>query len=441
MRPARRLTGQLVAFAATLSRRSRRLRAIAANAGRPSSRADTRPDRQRRGPRHHQRQHGAVHRSELHHQSPEASYFGSPGSGTPRLRREPVPARPAPPPILLHGSAVSQTNPSQRPSFSIAPTDPCSPRWSRDHRRPAGHRRKHRRHLQRLRRPDRHHARPFRDGDLPPVPHAGDRHLRQGADRHADPDARLLGGQFLTRVTADPCPACIDYLAFDFSCGTNNTRCTSSRSTRQWSGLHGPGLAGRPRQPEHADPADPGSLADRRLLLLPDLLQPELRRSPTAPSARGSTTPARARATTAPTPSRCRPRSASATPGTTSARRWRRARNESRAALRMDRRRRRWRSACSHRRQRGRPTAQTAETCVEGPRPAHRRLYPVQRDCWRYRASYTCVSQNSTDDCQPLRDRGCSQVDSRCMDTNPQGACMLYEQTGGAASPRAPPRR
>ena len=53
----------------------------------------------------------------------------------------------------------------------------------------------------------------------------------------------------------------------------------------------------------------------------------------------------------------------------------------------------------------------------------------MQRDCWRYRASYTCVSQNSTDDCQPLRDRGCSQVDSRCMDTNPQGACMLYEQT------------
>ena len=29
-------------------------------------------------------------------------------------------------------------------------------------------------------------------------------------------------GQFLTRVTADPCPACIDYLAYDFTCGTNN---------------------------------------------------------------------------------------------------------------------------------------------------------------------------------------------------------------------------
>jgi conjugal transfer mating pair stabilization protein TraN len=72
---------------------------------------------------------------------------------------------------------------------------------------------------------------------------------------------------------------------------------------------------------------------------------------------------------------------------------------------------------------------QTAETCVEGPETRNIGGYPVQRDCWRYRASYTCVSQNSTDDCQPLRDRGCSQVDSRCMDTSPQGACMLYEQT------------
>ena len=29
-------------------------------------------------------------------------------------------------------------------------------------------------------------------------------------------------GQFLTRVTTDPCPACVDYVAFDFSCGSNS---------------------------------------------------------------------------------------------------------------------------------------------------------------------------------------------------------------------------
>jgi conjugal transfer mating pair stabilization protein TraN len=31
-------------------------------------------------------------------------------------------------------------------------------------------------------------------------------------------------GQFLTRVTADPCPGCLDYLVFDFTCGANNYR-------------------------------------------------------------------------------------------------------------------------------------------------------------------------------------------------------------------------
>ena len=31
-------------------------------------------------------------------------------------------------------------------------------------------------------------------------------------------------GQFLTRVTADPCPRCIDYLAYDFTCGAGNYR-------------------------------------------------------------------------------------------------------------------------------------------------------------------------------------------------------------------------
>jgi hypothetical protein len=31
-------------------------------------------------------------------------------------------------------------------------------------------------------------------------------------------------GQLLTRVIADPCPTCVDYLAFDFSCGVNSYR-------------------------------------------------------------------------------------------------------------------------------------------------------------------------------------------------------------------------
>ncbi len=43
-------------------------------------------------------------------------------------------------------------------------------------------------------------------------------------------------GQFLTRVTADPCPSCVDYLAFDFSCAVNSYRMhafTLSKATGQ----------------------------------------------------------------------------------------------------------------------------------------------------------------------------------------------------------------
>ena len=70
-----------------------------------------------------------------------------------------------------------------------------------------------------------------------------------------------------------------------------------------------------------------------------------------------------------------------------------------------------------------------SESCVEGPETRNIGGYPVYRDCWRYRAQYSCVSQAMTDDCQPLRNRGCSQIGSRCVDTSEQGACMLYEQT------------
>jgi conjugal transfer mating pair stabilization protein TraN len=70
-----------------------------------------------------------------------------------------------------------------------------------------------------------------------------------------------------------------------------------------------------------------------------------------------------------------------------------------------------------------------SESCVEGPATRSIGGYPVYRDCWRYRAQYSCVSQTTTDDCQPLRDRGCSQIGSTCIDTSPQGACMLFDQT------------
>lgn len=70
-----------------------------------------------------------------------------------------------------------------------------------------------------------------------------------------------------------------------------------------------------------------------------------------------------------------------------------------------------------------------SEACVEGPATRNIGGYQVYRDCWRTTSQYSCVSQNTTDDCQSLRDQGCSQVGSNCVDTNEQGTCMVYQQT------------
>lgn len=53
----------------------------------------------------------------------------------------------------------------------------------------------------------------------------------------------------------------------------------------------------------------------------------------------------------------------------------------------------------------------------------------VFRECWEYQDSYQCKSQNMTNDCQSLRDRGCGQVGSRCMSSTTSGACTTWEQS------------
>ena len=70
-----------------------------------------------------------------------------------------------------------------------------------------------------------------------------------------------------------------------------------------------------------------------------------------------------------------------------------------------------------------------ADVCIDGPGTRTVSGLDVYRDCWRYEAAFTCQSANSVDDCQPLRDRACSQIGSSCVDTNARGACMLHEQT------------
>ena len=160
---------------------------------------------------------------------PEASYFGNPGLGTPASAK--VGACVPPTGTNTTGgfgdqacNAVdfSQTNPSRRPTYSIGPTDPLLTRAkviTADPQAIAGS-------LtgtysgctvQTTTTPDRfettlcHQVRTTETLScdkvliVTPVQTPG-----------------CSDGQFLTRVTADPCPGCIDYIAFDFSCGSNS---------------------------------------------------------------------------------------------------------------------------------------------------------------------------------------------------------------------------
>ena len=72
----------------------------------------------------------------------------------------------------------------------------------------------------------------------------------------------------------------------------------------------------------------------------------------------------------------------------------------------------------------------TGEVCVA---PNETRMVngaSVYRECWKYQDTYECLAPELTEDaqCEELRSRGCSQIDSKCIDTA-GGACMSYEQT------------
>ena len=70
----------------------------------------------------------------------------------------------------------------------------------------------------------------------------------------------------------------------------------------------------------------------------------------------------------------------------------------------------------------------TASVCVEGPETRTISGLSVTRDCWRYRDTYQCVAPEMTSDCQALRDRGCGQIGTQCIEAS-DGACVLTENT------------
>lgn len=48
--------------------------------------------------------------------------------------------------------------------------------------------------------------------------------------------------------------------------------------------------------------------------------------------------------------------------------------------------------------------------------------------CWEYQDQYVCASTDMPiNDCQPLIDKGCGQISSKCLETLDTGACSLYE--------------
>ncbi|MBS0382329.1 MAG: hypothetical protein JSR56_07840 [Proteobacteria bacterium] len=155
--------------------------------------------------------------------SPEASYFGSPGLGTQASARTSACASgPAASDPSCMAVQFSQTNPTRRPDFSIGTNDPLLTRGraiTADPQAIAGN-----------------IAGTYSGCSVQTVTTA-DRFETAICHQYrtletATCDKVLIvtpiqtpgctDGQFLTRVTADPCPACIDYLAFDFSCAASS---------------------------------------------------------------------------------------------------------------------------------------------------------------------------------------------------------------------------
>lgn len=159
---------------------------------------------------------------------PEASYFGSAGLGSQAAAATSACA------AAGNGNTTgaqacnavnfSQTNPTRRPTFSIAPNDPLLTRArtiTADPQSIAGNIAGTYSgcSVQTTTTPDRFET---------ALCHRYRTTETLTCDKVLIVTPVLTPGcsdsEFLTRVTADPCPACIDYLAFDFSCAVDSYR-------------------------------------------------------------------------------------------------------------------------------------------------------------------------------------------------------------------------
>jgi len=160
---------------------------------------------------------------------PEASYFGSSGLGTPAAARVGACATPAGPAGSFADQACnavqfSQENPARRPTYTLAPNDPLLTRAraiTADPQAIAGNL------------AGTYSACTVETVTRPEVFETQTCHQYRTTETHTCDRILIVtptqtpgctAGQFLTRVSANPCPACIDTLAYDFTCGANGYR-------------------------------------------------------------------------------------------------------------------------------------------------------------------------------------------------------------------------
>ncbi|MES2353137.1 MAG: conjugal transfer protein TraN [Pseudomonadota bacterium] len=70
-----------------------------------------------------------------------------------------------------------------------------------------------------------------------------------------------------------------------------------------------------------------------------------------------------------------------------------------------------------------------SSVCVDGPSTKVISGLPITRDCWKEDLAFKCADSTGASDCHPLVDAGCEQINSKCIDYGPDGACSLFEQT------------
>lgn len=74
------------------------------------------------------------------------------------------------------------------------------------------------------------------------------------------------------------------------------------------------------------------------------------------------------------------------------------------------------------------PCRKIGEVCVAPNQTQNIEGMSIFRECWEYKATYDCRSESTVNDCKQLRDQGCTQLGSMCVERNSAGTCILREE-------------